>query len=146
MSPRAQSRGHDRLKSKCSREIKKGKFINRHLERSREIETKMKSYYVYIVRCNDNSLYTGITNDVNRRISEHNDGLIKTSYTYSRRPVELLYNQEFSDPDQAILFEKKIKKWSSLKKEALIEGNYKKLQVLSECRNARHFKYKPDSN
>ena len=106
----------------------------------------MKSYYVYIVKCIDNSLYTGVTNDIARRISEHNDGQIKSSYTYSRRPVELVFNQEFRDPDQAILFEKKIKKWSRLKKEALIEGNCKRLQILSECINATHFKYKPDSN
>lgn len=106
----------------------------------------MKSYYVYIVRCSDESLYTGITNDISRRISEHNSGKIKNSFTYSRRPVKLEFYQEFNDPEQAILFEKRIKKWSRLKKEALIEENYKALQILSECRNARHYKYKPDSD
>ncbi len=105
----------------------------------------MKSYYVYIVRCSDESLYTGITNDISRRISEHNSGKIKNSFTYLKRPVKLEFYQEFNDPEQAILFEKRIKKWSRLKKEALIEENYKALQILSECRNARHYKYKPDS-
>jgi len=75
---------------------------------------------------------------------EHNSGKIKSAYTYQRRPVELVFFQEFNDPEQAIVFEKKIKKWSRAKKEALITENYEALQILSECRNARHHKYKPD--
>ena len=101
----------------------------------------MKFYYVYIVRCSDNNLYTGITNDIERRLSEHNSGKIKSAYTYARRPVELVYNQEFTEPNQAIIFEKKIKKWSKMKKEALINGDYNALHMLSKCRNDSHHRY-----
>ncbi|HMI06079.1 MAG TPA: GIY-YIG nuclease family protein [Flavobacterium sp.] len=102
----------------------------------------MKFYYVYILKCKDNSLYTGITNDLERRINEHNDGKLRKAYTFSRRPVQLKFYQEFTEPNQAIYFEKKLKNWSKLKKEALIAGDFDLLQTLAECRNATNSKYK----
>ncbi|HSI66449.1 MAG TPA: GIY-YIG nuclease family protein [Planococcus sp. (in: firmicutes)] len=102
----------------------------------------MKFYYVYIVECSDGLFYTGITNNVPRRIIEHNSGVNKTCFTYKRRPVELQFQQEFLDVNQAIYFEKKIKKWSAEKKRALIRGDYDLLPILAECRNATHHKYK----
>jgi putative endonuclease len=69
----------------------------------------MKIYYVYILECSDKLLYTGLTNNISRRLTEHNSGLIKTSFTFKRRPVNLIFSQEFSDVNQAIYFEKKIK-------------------------------------
>jgi len=104
----------------------------------------MKRYYVYILECSDNLLYTGITNNVERRLVEHNSGLNKSSFTHKRRPVTLKFHQEFTDVNQAIYFEKKIKRWSAQKKRALIEGNFDMLQILAECRNASHHKYKPE--
>jgi putative endonuclease len=83
----------------------------------------MKFYYVYILRCKDDSLYTGITNNLERRLNEHNDGMLTNAYTYKRRPVILEFYQEFTEPNQAIYFEKKLKKWSKVKKEALINGD-----------------------
>jgi putative endonuclease len=53
------------------------------------------------------------------------------------------FHQEFNDVLQAIYFEKKIKGWTRAKKEALISGDFDMLQILSECRNATHYKYKP---
>jgi len=103
----------------------------------------MKFYYVYILRCRDNSLYTGITNNIDRRLNEHNDGKLPNAYTFQRRPVKLEFFQEFTEPIQAIYFEKKLKKWSKLKKEALIKGDFDLIQTLSECRNATHSDYKP---
>ena len=103
----------------------------------------MKTYYVYILKCADQKLYTGITNDLERRIEEHQSGKNKNSYTYSRRPIELIFSQEFNDVNQAIYFEKKIKKWSAKKKIALANRDYDMIQVLAECRNASHFKYNP---
>ena len=94
-----------------------------------------KRLYVYIVNCKDDSFYTGVTNNVERRIVEHNSGLDKKSYTYSRRPVKLVYSQEFSGPNEAIRFEKQVKGWSRAKKEALIEGNFEKLVKLSNRKN-----------
>jgi putative endonuclease len=104
----------------------------------------MKLYYVYILRCSDNSLYTGITNDLERRVNEHNDGKLPNAYTYNKRPVIIEWFQEFTDPNQAIYFEKKLKKWSKQKKEALIKGNFDLIQTLAECRNASHSDYNPE--
>ncbi len=105
----------------------------------------MKFYYVYMLRCRDNSFYTGVTNNVDIRVDQHNAGINPDSYTYSRRPVILAYVQEFMDPLQAIAFEKRLKKWSRAKKEALIRGDFDMIQILAECRNATHSKYKPDA-
>ena len=104
----------------------------------------MKSYYVYILLCSDGLTYTGITDNIDRRVAEHQNGLIKTAFTYRRRPVKLILQQEFHDVLEAIYFEKKIKKWSAQKKLALANGDLDLLQILSECRNTTHHKYNPD--
>ncbi|MFY0630113.1 MAG: GIY-YIG nuclease family protein [Flavobacteriaceae bacterium] len=106
----------------------------------------MKAYYVYILKCSDDFLYTGITNNIERRFEEHQKGLNKSCYTFKRRPLELIFDQVFNDVEQAIYFEKKIKKWSSKKKLAIANDNFDMLEILSECRNATHSKYKPDNN
>ncbi|WP_431109987.1 GIY-YIG nuclease family protein [Winogradskyella poriferorum] len=105
----------------------------------------MKTYYVYILKCSDGLTYTGITNNISRRFEEHQNGLNKTCFTYKRRPLELIFQQEFNNVEQAIYFEKKIKKWSAKKKFALANGEYNLLQILAECRNATHSNYKPNS-
>ena len=104
----------------------------------------MKIYYVYILECADSLTYTGVTNNINRRLQEHQNGINKTCFTYKRRPVKLIFYQEFNDINQAIAFEKRIKKWSAKKKYALANGDFDRLQILSECRNASHSKYKPE--
>tara|TARA_B100001063_G_C16468425_1_gene406661 strand:- start:256 stop:603 length:348 start_codon:yes stop_codon:yes gene_type:complete len=104
--------------------------------------TLMKQYFVYIVECSDGLLYTGITNNPGRRINERNDGLDKNSFTFKRRPVVLIFLQDFNNAAQAIYFEKKIKKWSAKKKRALALGDYMLLTLLSECRNLTNSKYK----
>ncbi|OFX26698.1 MAG: hypothetical protein A2041_08800 [Bacteroidetes bacterium GWA2_31_9b] len=91
----------------------------------------MKTFYVYILKCIDKSYYTGITNDIDRRLIEHNNSLDKKSYTFSRRPVEIVYRETFQNPKDAILWEKRIKGWSRKKKEALIKGNFDELKRLS---------------
>ena len=106
----------------------------------------MKSYYVYILLCSDGLTYTGITDDINRRMAEHQNGLKKTSFTYRRRPVKLIFRKAFYDVLEAIYFEKKIKKWSAQKKLALANGDLNLIQILSECRNATHFKYNPNQD
>lgn len=105
----------------------------------------MKTYYVYILKCSDGLTYTGITNNISRRFKEHQNGLNKTCFTYKRRPLELIFQQEFNNVEQAIYFENKIKKWSAKKKFALANGEYNLLQILAECRNATHSYYKPNS-
>jgi putative endonuclease len=101
----------------------------------------MYFYYVYILKCSDDSYYTGITNNIDKRYNEHQSGKYRDCYTYRRRPIELVFNQNFNDVLQAIYFEKKIKKWTRAKKEALINDDWNMLQMLSECRNATHYKY-----
>lgn len=98
--------------------------------------------YVYIVLCSDNSYYTGITNNPERRINEHNQGTNKKSYTFSRRPVKMVYCERFSDFSLAISWEKRIKKWSRSKKIALISEDWNKIKESSECRNETHFSYR----
>jgi putative endonuclease len=104
----------------------------------------MKTYYVYILKCSDGLLYTGITNDVFRRFEEHQKGLNKSCFTFKRRPLELIFNQVFNVVEQAIYFEKKIKKWSGKKKLALANDDFDMIKILAECRNATHSKYNPD--
>ena len=62
----------------------------------------MKKYYVYTLRCADGSYYTGVTNDPERRLVEHEEGLDSKAYTYTLRPVELLWYDAFQSPIAAI--------------------------------------------
>lgn len=94
--------------------------------------------WVYILKCSDGSYYTGVTNNLNRRLTEHQSGGHK-GYTSVRLPVELVYSREISKPMDAIAAEKQIKKWSRAKKEALIKADYESLHKLSECKNRSHF-------
>ncbi len=87
----------------------------------------MKYYFAYILECNDGSFYTGMTNNLDRRLEEHQDGKKVTSYTYNKRPVQLKWYEIFTNPTEAIKVEKQIKGWSRRKKIALIEENWEKL-------------------
>jgi len=78
-------------------------------------------YYFYIVRCSDDSLYCGQTNNLIRRIREHNSSDTKSAkFTKSRRPVRLVYSENFSTPQLAMKREWQVKKWTKAKKEALV--------------------------
>lgn len=91
----------------------------------------MNIYYAYILKCADNFYYTGVTNDIEERFRQHQSGYNERSYTYSRRPVELVFQYEFNDIHQAIAFEKQVKGWNRKKKEAIINGEWDKLPELS---------------
>ncbi|MEO1938758.1 MAG: GIY-YIG nuclease family protein [Sulfurimonas sp.] len=78
-------------------------------------------YFLYILRCNDNTLYTGITTDLKRRLNEHNLSAKGAKYTRSRRPVELVYTEEFEDKSSAMKREYSVKKLSREKKLLMIE-------------------------
>ncbi len=88
----------------------------------------MKSYWVYIVQCADDSFYTGVSSKPDQRIAAHNFGIDPRAYTYTRRPVTLVYSQEFSDPNEAIAAEKKLKGWSRAKKIALVAGDWDEIR------------------
>ncbi|CAM1357839.1 GIY-YIG nuclease family protein [Tenacibaculum xiamenense] len=92
----------------------------------------MKKYMVYILECSDSTYYTGITSNLEKRILEHSRGLKIGSYTFTRRPVELVFYCEFTDVNLAIEKEKQIKKWSKAKKRALIDNKIELLPNLAK--------------
>ncbi len=94
---------------------------------------RMQRYLtVYILECSDGSFYTGLTNDIDRRLFEHQKGLNTESYTFNRRPVKLVFQEEFEDFDHAYDFERQIKGWRRDKKLALIEGQWDSLKDLAK--------------
>ncbi len=95
----------------------------------------MKHYYVYLLKCSDESYYTGITDNLEQRLAEHNNGLNRKCYTYSRKPLKLLFYETFQNPNDAIKFEKQIKGWSRKKKEALINKDWQKLVEFSRSKS-----------
>ncbi len=92
----------------------------------------MKTYYVYILECSNNSYYTGVTNNMNRRLHEHDTGANRSCFTYDKRPVKLVYVQSFMEIENAIKWEKQLKGWSRKKKQAVIHNNWEKLPALSK--------------
>lgn len=85
-------------------------------------------YYFYLLRCADNSLYSGISTNPHRRAEEHNYNNAKASkYTRSRRPVKLVYIEECVDKSTALKREAAVKKWPKAKKEALLKNAKQKI-------------------
>ena len=78
-------------------------------------------WHVYMVRCSDGTLYTGITNDLKKRIEAHNSGKDGARYTRSRRPVKLVYFEQVKSKSAAARLEYQIKKLPRLKKKDLVE-------------------------
>ena len=78
-------------------------------------------HFVYILRCGDNSLYTGYTNDVKKRVEVHNSGK-GAKYTRSRLPVSLVYYRRVDSKSIGLKLEARIKKLSKNKKEALVKA------------------------
>ncbi len=77
-------------------------------------------YYLYILKCADKTLYTGITVDVQRRLKEHNSSPLGAKYTRSRRPVKLVYTKKFRSRSTASKAEAKLKRLSRLEKLKLV--------------------------
>lgn len=92
----------------------------------------MKLSYVYILKCSDNTYYTGVTSNLESRMVKHNSGFYPNSYTASRKPLVLVFYCEFTDINFAFETEKQIKKWSRAKKEALINEEYDSLVNLAK--------------
>ncbi|HEK19797.1 MULTISPECIES: GIY-YIG nuclease family protein [unclassified Mucilaginibacter] len=92
----------------------------------------MKLYHVYMLLCNDGSYYTGVTNNIERRLIEHEAGENVNCYTFKRRPLKLVFQEAFGDINQAIAFEKQVKGWRRAKKEAIIAGNWHLLPELAK--------------
>ncbi|MCX6798101.1 MAG: GIY-YIG nuclease family protein [Candidatus Falkowbacteria bacterium] len=77
-------------------------------------------YYLYILKCADKTLYTGITVDLERRAKEHNSSKLGAKYTRSRRPVKLVYVKKYRNRSLALKAERRIKKLSRDEKIKLI--------------------------
>jgi putative endonuclease len=92
----------------------------------------MKVLCVYMLKCSDDSIYVGVTNNIERRLKEHSNAHNTNSYTARRLPVQLVYKEFIHSPRTAIEREKQLKRWSSKKKMALINGDYKRLVVLAK--------------
>lgn len=87
----------------------------------------MSDWKVYLLRCSDNSLYTGITRDLNRRINEHNNNdRLASAYTRARRPVTLVYQESQTDRSSASKREAEIKKFTKQEKEKLVKKKHGK--------------------
>ena len=84
-------------------------------------EDAVKSYYAYMLRCADGTLYSGYTNNLARRLANHNKGR-GAKYTRSRLPVQLAYYEELMSKSAAMRREAELKKLTHAQKEALIEG------------------------
>ena len=93
-------------------------------------------FYTYMLHCADRSFYVGHTDDLQTRVAQHEAGGI-ASYTQIRRPVKLVWSQEFSTRIEAIEAERQIKGWSRVKKEALIAHAYDRLPALARNRQDR---------
>ncbi len=94
------------------------------------------SFWTYILRLSNGIYYTGHTDDLDRRIAEHQSGAIK-GYTHDKRPVELMWADEFPTRAEALEAELRVKNWSRAKKEALIRGDWTGLKVAAMPPNER---------
>lgn len=82
----------------------------------------MPFYFVYLLQCEDKSIYTGITTDLKRRFKEHRDG-IGSNYTRAHKAKKILFSEKHKDRSEALQREAEIKSWGREKKLALINSN-----------------------
>lgn len=94
----------------------------------------MKPFWVYILRCADGSYYTGHTDELERRVAQHEQGEIPACYTLTRRPVSLAFSQEFETREEALAAEQQIKGWGRKKKEAMMRGDWIEVSRLARSR------------
>src|ERR1043166_10287797 len=92
------------------------------------------SFWVYILHCSDGSYYTGHTDNIEKRIPEHESGAIE-GYTSTRLPVKLVFSEQFTTREEALSCERQIKGWSRKKKEALIRGDWVEVSRLARHRH-----------
>ncbi|MDK1030104.1 MAG: GIY-YIG nuclease family protein [Anaerolineae bacterium] len=103
-------------------------------------------YYVYILQCADDSYYTGSALDISLRLFEHQEGRNPKAYTYSRRPVKLVWNNEVKTKREARLLEHQIKGWNRKKKAALIQGDFDAIHEIVRDERKKRDKLKKENN
>ncbi|WP_440875564.1 GIY-YIG nuclease family protein [Thalassotalea sp. PLHSN55] len=88
-------------------------------------------FYVYILKCNDGSYYTGQTENIDQRLHQHHMRQTPHCYTAKRLPVKLVYQQTFYQREEALIVERQIKGWSRKKKQALINNDWTEISKLA---------------
>jgi len=91
-------------------------------------------FWVYMLHCADDSFYIGHTDNLEARFAQHRQGSFAGSYTFRRRPVRLVYSQDFPAREQALEMERRLKGWSRAKKAALIRGDWQEISRLARKR------------
>ena len=92
-------------------------LLDCHYKRTNKV---YQMWYTYILHCSDNTLYTGVTTDLERRVIEHNSSNKGAKYTKTRRPVKLVYNETYTDRSSSCKRESEIKKLSRTDKLKII--------------------------
>jgi predicted GIY-YIG superfamily endonuclease len=92
-------------------------------------------FWVYVLRCADDSYYVGHTDNLEMRLAQHQAGEL-AGYTKTRRPVQLVYSDTFGSRDEAFAAEQQLKGWSRKKKEALVRGDWDQLRRLAKRRSS----------
>ena len=90
-------------------------------------------FWTYMLHCADRSFYTGHTDDLQTRVAQHETGAIP-GYTQNRRPIKLVWSQEFGTRMEALEAERQIKGWSRAKKLALIREDWKLISTLARSK------------
>ncbi len=88
------------------------------------------AFYVYMLECADGSIYTGHTDDLGARLAAHDAGTVR-GYTLRRRPVRLIFHEQFGTRDEAFAAERRIKGWSRDKKLALVRRDWAEVERLA---------------
>ena len=89
-------------------------------------------FHVYILKCSDNSYYTGHTDNLEQRLAQHQQRYFRSCYTATRLPVVLVYSQSFATREEALSSERQIKGWSRKKKEAMMRGDWNEVSRLAQ--------------
>lgn len=94
------------------------------------------AFFVYMLRCNDGSIYTGHTEDLENRLAQHASAYFPRCYTANRRPLHLLWSEATSTRLEALEAERQIKGWTRAKKHALAAGNWDLVSALAKSPTA----------
>jgi len=88
------------------------------------------AFWTYMLKCADDSFYIGHTDHLEQRMAAHGTGALRC-YTSNRRPVSLVWSQEFATREEALAAERQLKGWSRKKKEALVHGDWQEIRRLA---------------
>jgi putative endonuclease len=96
------------------------------------------AFYVYILKCSNSGYYTGHTDNLELRLTQHHQRYFTSCYTATRLPAKLVFQQSFVTRSEAFNAEQQIKGWSRKKKEAMMQGNWAEVSRLATRKNAKN--------